>query len=124
MYCRKCGGKVESYASHCPFCGEALDNNNVQATYTSSMNAVGSQNVKSVGSWILSFILSAIPLVGFILLLVWSFGNDTKSHPTFRNWARAQLILEVIAVVVIVVLYAMVIADILNSGALDELTNM
>ena len=98
MYCKKCGGKIESYASHCPFCGDQLATNNVQATYTT---ANGNQPVekKSVLSWILTYIVLCIPIVGFIVLLVWSFGDGTKSNPTFRNWAKSQLLLIVLGAI-------------------------
>ena len=102
MYCKKCGGKIESYASHCPFCGEALAQNSVQATYTSSNNSVSSEH-KSVGQWIGVAIVSCIPLIGFILLCIWAFGDGSKNDPTFRNWARAQLVIMVIGFVLSVV---------------------
>lgn len=98
MYCKKCGGKIESYASHCPFCGEPLANNNVQATYT-TVNVNQPTETKGVGSWILSYIVVCIPVIGFIMLLVWAFGDGTKNNPTFRNWARAQLLIYVIGFV-------------------------
>ena len=49
----------------------------------------------SVGGWILSIILSCIPVVGIICLIIWAIGNSGK-----KNWAIAQLIL-------IVVIYAL-----------------
>ena len=33
------------------------------------------------------------------MLIIWATGKKTKSDPTFRNWARANLILAIIAVV-------------------------
>ena len=44
----------------------------------------------SVGEWIITFIIFSIPIVGFIMLFVWGFGDNTK--PSKRNWARAMLI--------------------------------
>ena len=96
MYCKKCGGKVDSYASNCPFCGEPVANNNVQATYR---NDASGGEVKSVGSWILTYIIMCLPLVGFIMLFVWAFGKGTLSNRTFRNWARAFLLIQLIAYV-------------------------
>ena len=105
MYCKKCGGKIESYASHCPFCGEALAQNSVQATYTSSNNSVAKEH-KTVGQWIGVAIVSCIPVIGFILLCIWAFGNESKKDPTFRNWARAQFAMMIIALVLSVVFVA------------------
>jgi prepilin signal peptidase PulO-like enzyme (type II secretory pathway) len=117
MYCKKCGGKIESYASHCPFCGEPLANNDVQATYTTS-NQVQGTSQKSIGSWILTYIICAIPFVNIIMLCIWAFGSDTKSNPTFRNWARAQFIILVIGIV-LVVLFCILVASV-ASVYLDE----
>ena len=48
-------------------------------------------NEISTGEWIVSLILSYIPLIGLIMLLVWAFGGSTS--PTKANWAKAQLII-------------------------------
>lgn len=118
MYCKKCGGKIESYASHCPFCGEPLATNNVQATYTASnSNQVGEH--KSVGSWILTYIVTCIPLVNLIMLCIWAFGSESKKNPTFRNWARAQFVIAIIGVVLVVIMMAVVIIPLI--GELEAL---
>ena len=106
MYCKKCGGKVESYASHCPFCGEAMGGNDVTATYTTSIPAQSGHTHKGVGGWILTYIIMSIPVIGFIMQLVWAFGAKTKSDPTFRNWARTVLLIEVLSIVLVVVYLA------------------
>lgn len=51
------------------------------------------RNEISTGEWIVSLILSYIPLIGLIMLLVWAFGGSTS--PTKANWAKAQLIIVV-----------------------------
>ena len=51
------------------------------------------RNEISTGEWIVSLILSYIPLIGLIMLLVWAFGGGTS--PTKANWAKAQLIIVV-----------------------------
>ena len=117
MYCKKCGGKIESYASHCPFCGEALAQNSVQATYTSSNSSAPVEH-KSIGQWIGVAIVTSIPLLGFILLLIWAFGDGSKNDPTFRNWARAQLIIMIIVTVLSVVL---IVVTFLALGPLLEM---
>lgn len=61
-----------------------------------------------MGEWLWSSIVAAIPLVGFIVLLVWAFGGDTK--PSKQNWARANLILYAIMAVVWVVLFVLIAA--------------
>lgn len=111
MYCKKCGGKVESYASHCPFCGEAMGGNDVTATYTTSIPAQSGAH-RSVLGWIGTYLLMGLPLVGIIMLFVWAFGDKTKADPTFRNWARMMLIVQAVAVVLVVV-YIIILGPVL-----------
>lgn len=55
------------------------------------------EKVISIGEWIITLILTAIPLVGFIMLLVWAFGSNTP--PSKANWAKAALIMMVIGII-------------------------
>lgn len=52
----------------------------------------------SVGEWIVTMILAAIPLVNLIMLFVWGFGDNTKVSKA--NWAKATLIFIAIAIVI------------------------
>ena len=52
------------------------------------------QGTQSVGQWMLTIFIAAIPLVGLIMLFVWAFGSST--HPEKANWAKAMLIWVVI----------------------------
>ena len=47
-------------------------------------------NPISIGEWLITAIIFTIPIVGFIMLFVWGFGNNT--HPSKANWAKATLI--------------------------------
>ena len=61
-------------------------------------NPMGQNNeVMSVKDWFLTLFITAIPLVGFIMLFVWAFGNGTNQNKA--NYAKAGLILAAIAVV-------------------------
>ena len=44
----------------------------------------------SVGDWMLTLFLLAIPLVGLIMLFVWAFGGGTPASKA--NFAKAALI--------------------------------
>lgn len=57
----------------------------------------------TVGEWILTLILSAIPCVGFVMLLVWAFGGSGNVNR--RNYARATLIMAVIVVILYFLLF-------------------
>ena len=65
-----------------------------------------------VGDYILTMIVLGIPIVGFIMMLVWSFGSGTNINK--KNYARAMLILGIISFV-IVILFGSLIAGILSS---------
>ena len=51
----------------------------------------------SVGAWIGTLILSAIPIVGFICLIVWAVSSSPEKRSR-KNWAIAQFILTLIVV--------------------------
>ena len=39
----------------------------------------------SIGDWLITFLITAIPFVGFIMFFVWAFGDGT--HPSKKTWA-------------------------------------
>ena len=51
----------------------------------------------SVGEWVITIIIIAIPIVGFIMLFIWGFGSNTQ--PSKANWAKATLIMIGISIV-------------------------
>ena len=70
----------------------------------------------SVGNYIVMFILCAIPIVGLICLLVWAFGGGSNLNK--KNYARAALILSLIALVlwiIVIVVGGVAIGSIFNS---------
>ena len=67
------------------------------------------RNEISTGEWIVSLILSYIPLIGLIMLLVWAFGGGTS--PTKANWAKAQLIIVVAIFGLAIALYLTILAS-------------
>ena len=60
----------------------------------------------TIGNWLLTLILLAIPLVNLILLIVWAAGGTT--HPSKKSFAQAYLIL-IGAVLAIAVMAALVL---------------
>ena len=52
-------------------------------------NSTNQVSVKT-GEWILTFLITSIPIVGFIMLFVWAFGSNTNESKS--NWAKAALI--------------------------------
>ncbi len=66
----------------------------------------------SIGDWIITFIITYIPLVGFIMLFVWAFGDGT--HPSKKTWAQATLIIMVVGVILAIIFFG-IIASIIGS---------
>lgn len=60
----------------------------------------------TIGNWILTFIILAIPLVNLIMLIVWAATGST--HPSKRSFAQANLILFG-AIFVIAILAALIL---------------
>lgn len=69
------------------------------------------------GQWMLTIFLTGIPLVGFILLLVWAFSSDT--NPSKSAWARATLLWGVIISVIYVFIYVLLVVIMGLSNGFD-----
>ncbi len=63
------------------------------------------QNPKpvSTGDWMITILITAIPIVGFIMLFVWAFGGG--SNPSKANWAKATILWFLIAIFLYVVVF-------------------
>ena len=68
----------------------------------------------SVGNWFLTLLLCAIPIVGLIMLLIWSFSGET--NPNKKNFAKAQLIWTVIGIILSVIFSIAVSTLMIASG--------
>ena len=55
------------------------------------------RNEVSIGEWMITLLISYIPIIGWIMLFVWAFGDG--SSPSKKNWAIATLIWVAIWVV-------------------------
>ena len=47
----------------------------------------------SVGNWLLTFIVTAIPILNIIVIIYWSLSKN--AHPSKMNYARAMILLFV-----------------------------
>jgi len=66
----------------------------------------------SVGEWIITILLTSIPIVNIIMLFVWGFGSAT--NPSKANWAKAMLI-WVLIWIVLGILFFGIFAAVLGS---------
>ena len=71
------------------------------------------QNEITIGDWMLTLFIAAIPIVGFIMLFVWGFGSTT--HPSKANWAKACLIWLAIIIALYIVFFMIFGLAILSS---------
>lgn len=70
----------------------------------------------TVGAWIGTLILTAIPVVGFICLIVWAFSGSPEKRSR-KNWAIAQLILMLIVALLttaLIVIYGPAVANLIH----------
>lgn len=68
--------------------------------------AATQQKPVSTGDWILTMIISMIPLVNIVMLLVWAFGSNT--NPSKANWAKAYLAFIAFFIVLYMLLFVFI----------------
>ncbi len=101
MYCQNCGKKLEDGQEYCLSCGASNNKNN-------SNGAINENNIpaeyKPISMWgYFGYeILFSLPLVGFIMLLIFSFGGTANKN--LKNFARSYFCFMIVAVVLVVVL--------------------
>jgi len=62
----------------------------------------------TIGDWIITFIITYIPLVGIIMLFVWAFGGD--AHPSKKTWAQATLIIFAVMIVLSILFFGIIVS--------------
>jgi hypothetical protein len=55
----------------------------------------------TIGDWLITLLIQSIPIIGFIMLFVWAFGEGT--HPSKKSYAQASLIFLAIIFVLAIV---------------------
>jgi len=100
--CNNCGASLNDNAAFCTNCGSTVP----AASYPPAAPQMFAKQPISVGGWIGRSLIPFIPIVGglvyLIMLFVWS--GDTAKEDTFRNWAKAQLIVTAIVLVLSILL--------------------
>ena len=64
--------------------------------------------IMTVGDWIITILITAIPIVGLVMLFVWAFGDNQNQNKA--NWAKANLIWMLIMFVFVIIVYAIIFA--------------
>jgi hypothetical protein len=111
--CTNCGATLNDTDSFCTSCGAT-----VPVAYLGNAQP---KTPITVGGWIGRYLIPCIPFVGgiiyLVMLFIWS-GDSTKEE-TFRNWAKAQLIMTAIGFVlgiIFAVVFGVAIAELAASS--------
>ncbi len=82
------------------------------------MESQAQPQVMSVKDWVITILITAIPLVGVIMLFVWAFGSN--ENPNKSNWAKALLIWTAIGIVLSFLLWGTIAALIFSGSGGDN----
>ena len=83
-----------------------------ETTQPNPVNGMQQYNPMSVGDWIITSLIFAIPIVGFVMLFVWGFGSNTQ--PSKANWAKATLIMIGISIVILLLFFGSILGFLIN----------
>ncbi|WP_228488574.1 hypothetical protein [Prolixibacter sp. SD074] len=75
-----------------------MENQEAQQQSQQPLQPQQPQQPVTISDWFLTLFLTAIPLVGLIMLFVWAFGSNT--NPSKANWAKAALLWAAIGIVI------------------------
>ena len=62
--------------------------------------------VMSIGQWLVTFLLMAIPIVNIIMIIVWLASKN--ENPNRKNWVLAYLIVIAISIVLTFIIFGSV----------------
>ncbi|GAB4244505.1 MAG: hypothetical protein Tsb0034_22690 [Ekhidna sp.] len=73
-----------------------------------------SDSTMSIKDWLITMIITALPIIGIVMLFVWSFGGNA---PTVKaNWAKAVLIFYAIMIVLYFIFGAALLGGIMAAS--------
>lgn len=100
MICRNCGKDIADGSPVCNYCGYTTEAPG-QQPMPMAPNTINALPM-TVGSYIITLIVLAIPLVGFIMSLVWSFSSNVNINK--KNLCRAILIIYLVSALLSIVI--------------------
>ena len=124
-FCKSCKAAIGGGEAFCPACGSAthaahpapvLRAEDVRPSKASAYAVIGSW------SYVGTFLLMALPLVGFVLTIVWACGGAHNLNR--RNLARSQLLLLLINVIFAAILAALLLAYGYTLDSLAQFVNL
>ena len=113
MYCPKCGGKIESYANNCAFCGTPIAKYDTEVTYVKK-EAKEEKKGMTMWRWIGFYCLSFIHLIGFIVqtVLIFKWAFSKHDDVSLKGFARALILLFIIFAIIFVAMYIFIVPQI------------
>lgn len=60
----------------------------------------------TLGDWNIAVVIKRLPLIGFIMLIVWAV--DSNTDPDKANWAKAELIVRLIIFASVIIFIAII----------------
>lgn len=76
-----------------------MENNNEKLT-----------SVMSLKEWIITIIISYIPVIGLIMLFVWAFSSSNVNENK-KNWAKALLVIQLVGIALVILIYVFLIGS-------------
>lgn len=92
--CPVCGKPASPDALFCGECGHSFEAGHTPAAMPRDPYAQEDTAPLKTSDYLLMFVVSSLPFVGFILMLIWGFSSGVNVHR--RNFCRAYLIFTVI----------------------------
>lgn len=113
MYCPTCSREFPETAKFCPSCGSKLQSGsapvsvqNEQVQQNAQIDPLTAPFSTSQFFWL--ELLLCIPVVGFILAIVWSFSNGENVNK--RNYCRSRLIWTLVGIVLTILVVIIIVA--------------
>lgn len=99
-FCENCGKPLPEGERFCANCGGVSDPNRQTDPHAAAPRPPKGSPYAVIGSWSFAgtIVLLSIPVVGFILSIVWACGGAQNLNR--RNFARAYLLLCAFAIVI------------------------
>lgn len=104
MFCKNCGKNIPDDSAVCSFCGDTIAKG-PSANQTTYGYHEQDTTPLSVGSYLIMWLVMAIPIANIIMLCIWAFGDST-TNINKKNFAKAQLIVMAITAVLVIALWS------------------
>ncbi|OYT12501.1 MAG: hypothetical protein B6I18_00530 [Bacteroidetes bacterium 4572_112] len=80
-----------------------------------NLNENSNVPVMSTKDWVITFLISGIPIVGIVMIFIWAFGDNT--NPNKANWAKATLVMVLIVIALYILIFAVFGATIIGAAS-------